>query len=554
MSTGQMRAPERRLDWSQVQLFLFAAALGCWLPFICAALVGCGEPQDILTWFGVPVVAFLAGNAAWRLHGRGRLTAPVAGIGVTAGSLIALLAPLTPNATEGEMDVVRVTAGLASIMGLLLIALQADRLRHPGLMALTRVRTCGEQLEQNKHVRGDQSLVADAQTRDAPGHDARLKSAEYIAGLIVTSAVLAFFVALTVSEGGDPTGDPTGNVVCTSVTFLLVLVQALLMVALGRANPRAGALAPPLALLAAVAPALIIQSADLSTTPAVTGGVALLTLLAALWYLRVRRRLAVGRKGAAASIMLRREDVARSALGRDMGGLAAVATKPWSPAELWLTSTVVPLLIYGFAFLLVGLLYVATEPGDTLLELAVIEAEVLALWVVFLYLVPRKGLPWSMLGIKPFSLRSLLVIPVTTVVQFWASGVFNSGLLPLLPAVQTYQASIDEYVQPDYVSIALAFFGLVVLAPVGEELLFRGMLFTGFRSYLGPVAAALISALLFSFWHMFPVFFPFSLNLHPTQALNTFLCGLVYAGMRHDSDSIFPSMLAHAAWNLLVLA
>jgi membrane protease YdiL (CAAX protease family) len=189
-----------------------------------------------------------------------------------------------------------------------------------------------------------------------------------------------------------------------------------------------------------------------------------------------------------------------------------------------------------------------------LIELAGIEAELLALWVVFLYLVRRKGLPWSILGIRPFSLRSLLVIPVTTVVQYWASGVFNTGLLPLLPAVQTYQASIDEYVQPSYVSIALAFLGVVVLAPVGEELLFRGFLFTGFRSYVGPVAAAVVSALLFSLWHMFPLFFPFSLNLHPTQALNTFLCGLVYAGMRHDSDSVFPSMLAHAVWNLLVLA
>jgi membrane protease YdiL (CAAX protease family) len=119
--------------------------------------------------------------------------------------------------------------------------------------------------------------------------------------------------------------------------------------------------------------------------------------------------------------------------------------------------------------------------------------------------------------------------------------------------VQEYQASLEPYIEPSSATIFLLFFGAVVMAPVVEELLFRGFFFTGFRSYLGPAVAAILSALLFSLAHAFPIFFPFALALHPTQALGAFLGGLVFAGLRHDSDSIFPSMLAHAVWNLWVI-
>jgi membrane protease YdiL (CAAX protease family) len=111
---------------------------------------------------------------------------------------------------------------------------------------------------------------------------------------------------------------------------------------------------------------------------------------------------------------------------------------------------------------------------------------------------------------------------------------------------------LDPYFEHSGVAIGLAILGTVVMAPVVEETLFRGFFFTGFRSHIGPLGAAVLSSVLFSLPHAFPVFFPFSLNLNPTQALSMFLAGLIWAGMRHESDSVFPSMLAHAAWNFMV--
>lgn len=76
-----------------------------------------------------------------------------------------------------------------------------------------------------------------------------------------------------------------------------------------------------------------------------------------------------------------------------------------------------------------------------------------------------------------------------------------------------------------------------VAAPVMEECLFRGLIFQSLRRY-GERFAILFSALLFALTHA---------NL--AQLPLTFLLGLVLAGAVVVFDSIFASMLLHAAVN-----
>lgn len=76
-----------------------------------------------------------------------------------------------------------------------------------------------------------------------------------------------------------------------------------------------------------------------------------------------------------------------------------------------------------------------------------------------------------------------------------------------------------------------------VAAPVMEECLFRGLIFQSLRRY-GERFAILFSALLFALTHA---------NL--AQLPLTFLLGLVLAGAVMVFDSIFASMLLHAAVN-----
>ena len=79
----------------------------------------------------------------------------------------------------------------------------------------------------------------------------------------------------------------------------------------------------------------------------------------------------------------------------------------------------------------------------------------------------------------------------------------------------------------------------IILAPIAEELAVRGLSF-GYlnKSGLKPVAAILVSALLFGFMH---------LNL--VQGVYTFLFGVVLAFLRYKYRSVMISIVAHICFN-----
>jgi membrane protease YdiL (CAAX protease family) len=84
------------------------------------------------------------------------------------------------------------------------------------------------------------------------------------------------------------------------------------------------------------------------------------------------------------------------------------------------------------------------------------------------------------------------------------------------------------------------FFAIVVVAPLAEEWVFRGALWTFLEDSFGPVVALLGTTLLFSAYHLDP--------LHVLGVIPTALClGL----LRGATRSVWPGVLAHAANNVL---
>jgi membrane protease YdiL (CAAX protease family) len=536
--------------WLRLQLFLFSAAVATWVPSL-GARGDSGDPTvDLLTWFGLPLLLLLAGNAAWRLNARGRASAPLAGLGTLAGSALALEIWINPHTSIKADEAVRVVAGLQLAIGVLLIALQ-----FPQWEAIRTTLKQGLQRGAGQPEAGKLRLVDALGSTAPPAPVGRAAVTAFlnvfsVIGLVLNSIGLAVLVFYLIGTFDDPAADSAGNALLAGVLVTLAVIELTLLRFFRGWAGADGLLAPPVLLLLVAVPALMFFGSQPAVYPIEAALAATLSLVGGRWYLKVRRTPVASKAlGDPLSTRARPDIYTPFAAADEPIGSAA---KPWSPTELWGAYIVVPILLYGLSILLGLVLYVAGA-GDAVLELGMIEAELLVVWVVLLWLVRRKGLPWSVLGIRPFSLRSLLSIPLAFAAQYAGVFMFNVSLLPLLPPVQEYQASLEPYIEPSSATIFLLFFGLVVMAPVVEEQLFRGFFFTGFRAYLGPAAAAILSALLFSLIHTFPVFFPFSLNLHPSQALGAFLGGLVYAGLRHDSDSIFPPMLAHAVWNLWVI-
>jgi uncharacterized protein len=78
----------------------------------------------------------------------------------------------------------------------------------------------------------------------------------------------------------------------------------------------------------------------------------------------------------------------------------------------------------------------------------------------------------------------------------------------------------------------------VIVAPVVEELFFRGFLFQGFRQKYGWVNGALLSSAVFAVAH-----------LDPVALIPTFILGILLAYMYHRTDSVWIPILLHVLVN-----
>jgi CAAX protease family protein len=100
-------------------------------------------------------------------------------------------------------------------------------------------------------------------------------------------------------------------------------------------------------------------------------------------------------------------------------------------------------------------------------------------------------------------------------------------------------------------NLLLTFGSLVVLPPLVEETLFRGFVFTGLRTRLHPVYAAVITSVVFASLHLE---IGNGTPLVWVAALDTFTLSLVLCYLRHKTDSLWPGILLHGLKNCVAFA
>jgi len=169
--------------------------------------------------------------------------------------------------------------------------------------------------------------------------------------------------------------------------------------------------------------------------------------------------------------------------------------------------------------------------------------------------------PWSE-GLLKVGLWAIPSVGVLCLV--WRQSVANAlaelGLWsnPLVGYGFALIASLPMLVAPNNGSLpsmrASAIAGTVILAPITEEILFRGLLFRQLyhRAGRGLVRAMLVSALAFACAHLTPADFhsPSLIRLLGTQIGMTTLVGLVLAWLVYRWDSVWPAIGIHTCLNL----
>ncbi len=152
-----------------------------------------------------------------------------------------------------------------------------------------------------------------------------------------------------------------------------------------------------------------------------------------------------------------------------------------------------------------------------------------------------SGLPYR--EIFPLRFFYWLVIPAIFLsliaLQFFMNEI-TLHVEKVLPPPGWFMELFNRLFESDY-GIWVGVLRVVVLAPIVEELIFRGVIFSGFQRIYPAFWAIFFSALLFALFH-----------LNPWQLGPTFLLGLLLGFVRLRTGSLLAAIFTHALHNGMI--
>ncbi|MFY9153658.1 MAG: type II CAAX endopeptidase family protein [Prolixibacteraceae bacterium] len=161
---------------------------------------------------------------------------------------------------------------------------------------------------------------------------------------------------------------------------------------------------------------------------------------------------------------------------------------------------------------------------------------------IFYYAYRKAGVPLKVI----FPARSFNLLVIIPLVFFlWAAhnlvGEVNTALDKVLPPPAWFWELFNKIFENDY-GIYGAILKVAVMAPIVEELIFRGVIMHGLMRNYSKFTAVFVSALMFALFH-----------LNPWQFPATFILGLVLGILMVRTRNIFLCIIGHAINNGLVL-
>lgn len=202
---------------------------------------------------------------------------------------------------------------------------------------------------------------------------------------------------------------------------------------------------------------------------------------------------------------------------------------PWSIGDTWLGVVLLVLISGGMvAALFLGL------KREYFQNIGVLLLELVYLLPIVLIFAWRR-ISWKHLGFGAFNIN-VVGIGCGLLLGGYSIILLHNWLLTIF-GVDTQGDQIfqmfDQLESPVWLFVVGA-----IVAPIVEEIFFRGFLFQGFRQKYGWMPALFLSSAIFGAAH-----------LDPVSLIPTFVLGCVLAVVYHRSNSVWPGILFHAAIN-----
>ncbi len=178
---------------------------------------------------------------------------------------------------------------------------------------------------------------------------------------------------------------------------------------------------------------------------------------------------------------------------------------------------------------------------EAIIDLATLATEFgLLYWLVKKYHAPRQTL-----GLNSFSWWRFLFFVGAGLILLTTSVILIFSLIVwLVPSFNADQAQNNALTYGSSgVGLWLSFVAAVVVAPIVEELYFRGVILPVFMRRFGTFFGILLTSVLFALLHF-----------QPNVVVYTFILAIILAIIRLRLKSVIPSMLLHAFNNLIAFS
>ena len=174
-------------------------------------------------------------------------------------------------------------------------------------------------------------------------------------------------------------------------------------------------------------------------------------------------------------------------------------------------------------------------------------AATLAMYATWMF-VRARGLGWCYLGMRKKPKLSDAKITIGVTIVYFLTLIFVTGivsqLISSIDVEQEQQLGFDG--ARTATQLLLVFVSLVVLPPIIEEIMIRGFLYSGLRSKLPKLTAAIVASILFGIAHLQLGFGAPPLWI---AAIDTAILSLFLIYLREKTGSIWAGMVVHAIKN-----
>lgn len=189
-----------------------------------------------------------------------------------------------------------------------------------------------------------------------------------------------------------------------------------------------------------------------------------------------------------------------------------------------------------------------------------IESTISAMFAVYLLIaaiavaaigliIRRSKLTWASLGLKKPNFKDAAYAVVGYgyyLPLFFLASILIGVLFPGVDFEQQQQLGFSTSLAG--LSLIAVFVSLVVLPPIYEEILARGLLYTGLRSKLKFLPAALVTSAMFAAAHLQ---WGGDAPLLWAAAIDTFILSMVLVTLREKTGSLWPAIGLHAIKNFV---